>query len=208
VRTPRVSYDSRARGSTEPFTSVAPPSGIVSPRGANRGPVQRARRVGALARFGLTAPLLSAALLVAAPASHASAASCYGRGCNNLDPYHTGCAHGAYEVTRVGRLLRDPWEGTNGSVVHLFWSPTCQTNWTVVTQPQGCYDAEGTAVIANVTNSWTGDTAYYRYQSHYAPPYVWGNMIYAPDRLRVTARSTATAPMTPRATRQSPGDET
>jgi hypothetical protein len=142
-----------------------------------------------------TALVMGAALLPAiivndsvAGAAHttryATNTTCYGSGCNNLDPYATGCANGAYEVTSAGRYLRNPYGGTNGSVVHLFWSPRCQTNWAVVTQPQPCYDSEGTVVFANVENLSNGVWVDFSYQSKTAPTYVWGNMVYSPGPAR------------------------
>jgi hypothetical protein len=120
----------------------------------------------------------------AAPVHGALAVSCSGAGCNGRDPYATGCAYGAYEVTSAGRYLRNPYNGTNGSVVHIFWSPRCQTNWAVVTQPTACSDSEGTVVFANVENLSTGQWIDYAYRSTTAPTYVWGNMVYAPGPAR------------------------
>jgi hypothetical protein len=127
----------------------------------------------------LTGAILCLTLLMTT-AGPAAAASCSGGGCNGLDPYATGCAQGAYEVTSAGRFLQNPYGGTNGSVVHLFWSPSCQTNWAVVTQPGTCSDVLGTAVWANVTSLSTGQTVSYVYQNKTAPTYVWGNMVYSP----------------------------
>ncbi len=125
--------------------------------------------------------------IVAASASAGAATTyviphvtCSGTGCNGQDPYATGCASGAYEITSAGRYLTDPYGDTNGSIIHLFWSPRCQTNWAVVTQPQSCSDSEGTAVWANVQNRTTGQWVDYVYQAKTAPTYVWGNMVYSP----------------------------
>jgi hypothetical protein len=122
---------------------------------------------------------VSVVSLVATPAS-AGAVTCSGNSCNGKDPYATGCASGAYEITSAGRYLLDPYGHTDGSIIHLFWSPRCQTNWPVVTQPQSCSDSEGTRVEANVQNRTTGQWVNYTVQALTASTYVWGNMVYSP----------------------------
>lgn len=119
MRVPHIIFNRSVRGSGERCTHVArlseTPAVAVSPQATNHVRVRHHCRLGALARLGLAAPLLAGVLLVAAPASHASAASCYGNGCNNKDPYATGCAQGAYEITSLGRYLTIHSEGPTGA---------------------------------------------------------------------------------------------
>lgn len=150
------------------------------PDGAKRtfGRLTRLRSSVACA-LGL-ATLILGATMVVAPTMASASPSCSGSGCNGRDPYTSGCAQGAYEVTSAGRYLTNPYGGTNGSIVHLFWSPSCRTNWTVVTQRQSCSDIQGTRVVANVLNRSTGQWVNYAYGAKTAPTYVWGNMVYSP----------------------------
>ena len=149
-------------------------------RGRNRGEAHRHRAL-TVAVAGVLGALAFASAI---GTSTAAAASCSGTGCNGKDPYATGCASGAYEVTSAGRYLHNLYGATNGSVIHLFWSPRCQTNWPVVTQPAPCSDVQGTVVFANVENLSTGQWVSYPYRSKTAPTYVWGNMIYSPGPAR------------------------
>lgn len=149
------------------------------PAGVGAWQVVRHRLSRLIAIIGLVGAM-AVMTIVAAPAPAGAAPTCSGNGCNGKDPYATGCASGAYEITSAGRYLTDPYGHTNGSIIHLFWSPSCQTNWPVVTQPQSCTDSEGTAVWANVQNRTTGQWVNYVYQAKTAPTYVWGNMVYSP----------------------------
>lgn len=56
------------------------------------------------------------------------ASGCSGTGCNNTDPYTTGC-HDSQSYDWPVTV----YDGTGGTVgtVELWWSPTCQTNWVV-----------------------------------------------------------------------------
>lgn len=62
----------------------------------------------------------AAAVLAASPAS---AATCSGHGCDNLDPHQTGCD----SSTTVAGQVPTPYGTFN-----LIWSPGCQTNWLMV----------------------------------------------------------------------------
>jgi hypothetical protein len=140
-------------------------------------------------RRGIASMVAVAAIAVGltmavAPTVASAAPSCSRTGCNGLDPYASGCARGAYEITAAGRYLTNPYGGANGSQIHIFWSPACQTNWPVVTQPQSCQDLEGTRVDADVENLSTGQWVDYVYQAKVAPTYVWGNMVYSPGPAR------------------------
>lgn len=54
--------------------------------------------------------------------------SCSGSGCDGLDANYTNCVSGAYVVPGV---TNNPlYLGQNK--IEMWWSPTCQTNWTVV----------------------------------------------------------------------------
>lgn len=89
--------------------------------------------------FVLTA--LAAAVFIAAfgptssQAAHAApllaaGATCSGTGCDQKNPYATGCAGGgaSYRVLAVAYLI-DPTTGYTFGHVQLWWSDTCQTNW-------------------------------------------------------------------------------
>jgi hypothetical protein len=55
---------------------------------------------------------------------------CSGTGCNGTDPYATGCYNSQSYDWQVN--VTNPLTGTTAGVAQLWWSPTCQTNWTVV----------------------------------------------------------------------------
>jgi hypothetical protein len=119
-----------------------------------------------LSRFALAAALgvlpVSAVTVTATPAF---AASCSGSSCSFLDPYQTGCSSGSYPV-----MTQYPsW----GGEAQLWWSPACQTNWTV-------YHAPG-------TSGWTWSTGVGNNygQWDYGPPYTgsltgWTDQLYSP----------------------------
>jgi len=120
------------------------------------------RRIGGLlaALAVLVTPLTAATVMTAAPAS---AATCSGHGCDNTDPYQTGCANGAYPVIK----------GTApdyGVLLELWWSPTCQTNWAEV-------DSDGfpTYLWTKLQNGT--QTVHYHFTFN---GWAWSNQLYAP----------------------------
>jgi hypothetical protein len=72
--------------------------------------------------------MASSAFIPHNASSTAFAASCSGTGCDGKDPDATQCSVGA--TTLDSRYVS---YGGRAIYVELRWSPTCQTNWTRVT---------------------------------------------------------------------------
>lgn len=72
------------------------------------------------------------------PAATAQAATCYGTNCNNRNAYTTGCA-GSGASWRVidMRYINHYATGARLGYVQLWWSDTCQTNWSRVVSTSG-----------------------------------------------------------------------
>ncbi len=68
-------------------------------------------------------------LAVLTPAAPASAASCYGLGCEGKDPNYTGCASDARDLQAV--TVRNS-NGTAVGKVQLRYSPACRASWSRV----------------------------------------------------------------------------
>src|SRR5215471_9809212 len=73
----------------------------------------------------LAIPMGTATVLAAQPAA---AATCSGTGCNDTDPYATGCSYNNYEVHGAA----DP---VYGGTLELWYGPSCGTNWTRYDSP-------------------------------------------------------------------------
>jgi hypothetical protein len=72
--------------------------------------------------------------------------SCVGQGCNFTNPYATECAGQSWDSWWVvlSGYLRDN-HGNIGGYVQLWWSATCQTNWTRIVSYS--YPSQTQAVI-------------------------------------------------------------
>lgn len=118
--------------------------------------------------------------------STAFAASCSGTGCNGQDPQTSGCSVGA-------QILDSRYVNQNGTAIYieLRWSPTCQTNWTRVTnQTQGTRYMKAYMVEQNVGEHYaTFRSGGYGYQ-------FWTPMKYAPNILIQACGFGATQPNT------------
>lgn len=68
---------------------------------------------------------------------------CSRQGCNFTNPYSTDCAGQSWDSWWVvlSSYLRDS-HGTIGGYVQLWWSATCQTNWTRVVSYHTPYELE------------------------------------------------------------------
>lgn len=76
------------------------------------------------------AGIFAGCLVVSSPAqAHASTAACTRTSCPYVgkSPVSTGCANGAYAVGNYRVLINS---GGDTGVVHLMYSPACNTNWT------------------------------------------------------------------------------
>jgi hypothetical protein len=112
----------------------------------------------------LVAPsLASAAAITGGPLPHASSnvnlaqtqmpagsPSCSGQGCNFTNPYTTDCAGQSWDSWWVvlSGYLRDS-HGNVGGYVQLWWSATCQTNWTRVVSYHTPYELEALIRLQN-----------------------------------------------------------
>ncbi len=85
------------------------------------------------------------------------------------DPYSTGCNSGSSSVksASIKNQLGDPL-GT----VYLYWSPSCQTNWSEVRVP-----TTGSGSVNVYTDD--GRSALFSYSAGNGGHH-WGNMLYAP----------------------------
>lgn len=143
----------------------------------------RARPLAAAAVIAGAALLVSSApagaATVAAP--QAAAVTCSGNGCNNTDPFATGCGNsGAYEVAGV-----PIYKGSTSVVAgyaQLWYSSTCGTNWTeVVVNNDGLNDIFYEYGQLNIAD---GRSLSYGYNGYGTP--LWTNQEYAPT---VTAQA-------------------
>jgi hypothetical protein len=107
------------------------------------------------------AAVSTAAVLTSLPASASSL--------DGKDPYVTGCNSGAYSVKSgtITNQIGDPL-GT----IHLYWSPSCQTNWTEISVSSAGHGS---------VNVYTDDgrSALFSYSAGNGGHH-WGNMLYAP----------------------------
>jgi Protein of unknown function (DUF2690) len=141
----------------------------------------RTRRARRLAVAGTLAALAFSLLAAVLPQS-ASAATCYGTGCQNRDPQLTGCSAGAYTLnsaTIYEPLVHDEGFGDYAAVgrVDLRFSPTCGTKWARITT----YVTDGFGnpfhVYVEARYMATG-TRYIEYGYYYV---AWTNMMFAPQ---------------------------
>lgn len=106
---------------------------------------------------GLSAALVLGCGSLAVTAPAALAATCSGTGCDGTDPYSTGCAGGSasYWVVETTPLIEDSTGVGNNSYgyVQLWWSQTCQTNWTRMVVNVSGVPAGMEEVILGTTNS-------------------------------------------------------
>jgi hypothetical protein len=84
------------------------------------------------------------------PQLPASSPSCSGERCNFTNPYATDCAGQSWDVWWVvlSGYLRDS-HGNIGGYVQLWWSATCQTNWTRVVSYHRPYELEALIRLQN-----------------------------------------------------------
>jgi hypothetical protein len=80
----------------------------------------------------------------------AGAPSCFEQGCNFTNPYATECAGQSWDSWWVvlSGYLRDS-HGNIGGYVQLWWSATCQTNWTRVVSYHTPYELEALIRLQN-----------------------------------------------------------
>jgi hypothetical protein len=76
--------------------------------------------------------------------------SCSGQGCNFTNPYTTECAGQSWDSWWVvlSGYLRDS-HGNLGGYVQLWWSATCQTNWTRIVSYHTPYELEALIRLQN-----------------------------------------------------------
>jgi hypothetical protein len=76
--------------------------------------------------------------------------SCFGQGCNFTNPYATECAGQSWDSWWVvlSGYLRDS-HGNIGGSVQLWWSATCQTNWTRVVSFHTPFELEALIRLQN-----------------------------------------------------------
>jgi hypothetical protein len=115
----------------------------------------------AIAAAAAAAAATATVVLTSLPASAASY--------DGKDPYSTGCSSSAYSVksASIKNQLGDPL-GT----VYLYWSPSCQTNWTEVRVP-----TTGSGSVNVHTDD--GRSALFSYSAGNGGHH-WGNMLHAP----------------------------
>jgi len=120
--------------------------------------------------LGVMLFLTGASVLLQPKIVHAASfASCSGEGCNGLDPARTGCSNGA-STAQSALIYND--KHYNVGLVQLRFSPSCGTNWTVVTSYMG-----NTIINASVHRIYDGRVEYgYGKNSS-----IWSNMVYAPQ---------------------------
>jgi len=116
----------------------------------------------------LTGTLAAVAIIAATTlfgvAAPASAATCSGTGCNNTDPYTTGCNSGA-------SLIHTYY--TAGGRFDMFYSGTCSTNWIQWTGPNICTWKRVQSSYGTWT-TWENDHATWSYSRQiYAPGTAW-----------------------------------
>ena len=110
----------------------------------------------------------------------AARTTCSGTGCDQKNPYATGCAGGraSYRVLAVAYLI-DPTTSYIFGHLQLWWSDTCQTNWTryVCDQPPSSCP----------TLSYTLDSADGRQESTYDAGGVTAQLYLPSTKARATA---------------------
>lgn len=110
----------------------------------------------------------------------ADGATCSGTGCDQKNPYATGCAGGvaSYRVLAVAYLI-DPRTGYTFGHIQLWWSNTCQTNWAryVCDQP----------LSSCPTLAYTLDSADGRQENNYDTGGVTHQLYLPSTRARATA---------------------
>jgi hypothetical protein len=136
--------------------------------------------------FGLMALLLSSVAMggtaFAVPAAHAAAAispsphvTCSKSGCNNTDPYATGCASNTDPSSK--KYITHVVAGD--AFVWLVYSPACGTNWTEL---DTTYDDHVEYFYGQINRASgpDGGTLSYSYSSS---SYTWlnTNQVYAPN---------------------------
>jgi hypothetical protein len=114
---------------------LAQPS-IVTAASLSDGPVQRANTI-------QVRPHLRSFELSDSP-------SCFGKGCNFTNPYTTDCAGQSWDSWWVvlSGYLRDSHDNVGG-YVQLWWSATCQTNWTRVVSYHHPSELEALILLQN-----------------------------------------------------------
>ena len=131
-------------------------------------------------RLGRASRLLATLAVLAVPlgavvtlttAQPAAAATCSGTGCNNTDPYATGCGSGDYVVHSAA-------DRVYGGTLQLWYGPNCGTNWTR-------YDSPNT--IQHYI--WVVQQIYYNHNYYYTSSdefgfkyagWTWSDQIYSP----------------------------
>jgi len=130
----------------------------------------------------LAAPTTTSAHTSAA--SHARALGqnlCYGKTCDNTDPYLMHCNTGSYYVLAEAPLYSIPGNTASYSYgyIQLWWSDTCQTNW--IRGWVACLD------LCEQNNYWDMQTqggSPPLVQSSGGPRYDWTNQWYGPSNVQ------------------------
>ncbi len=122
---------------------------------------------------------VSALGVVASAAPASASVTCSGSGCNDTDPYATGCASSAYVPSGARVTLYKGSTSVAAGYAELWYSTTCHTNWTeVVIYDDGLndiYSEYGAVLLADGRSlSYTNDG--------YGTP-LWTNQEYAPTTL-------------------------
>lgn len=86
-------------------------------------------------------------------ATPAAAATCYGSGCDGLNPITTGCSTGAYVVSQTD--IYDSFSNDYVGQVSLWWSPTCQTAWSNVLSDFRAFVVRASVTSTSPSNSYT-----------------------------------------------------
>jgi Protein of unknown function (DUF2690) len=129
----------------------------------------------------ITASLVLAMVFFSISARSASAASgefhrpgvsCSGNGCNNQDPYGTGCAQGGYK--RVASVS-DLWVR-----VELEYSYACGTNWTQVYRLDG-HAGYASGCVSRKSGQDGGALSYCYASSRYS--WINTNQVWAPHNV-------------------------
>lgn len=102
----------------------------------------------------------------------AAVVTCSKNGCNNLDPYQTGCASGGYK--RVA-AVSDLWVR-----VELEYSFTCGTNWTQVYRLDG-HVGYAAGCVARQPGPDGGPLSTCYHSNQYA--WINTNQVWAPDNV-------------------------
>jgi hypothetical protein len=91
-------------------------------------------------------------VLAALQSTSVAAATCYGSGCNGLNPSTTGCTAGAYLVSQA-----DIYDASSNYIggVELWWSPTCQAAWSFVYSDFRAYRVQASVTSTSPSNSYT-----------------------------------------------------